>query len=141
MINTPIEELNLTFRAINGLKKAGLKTINDVVNFGLCDLQANKNIGKKTIADIKASILAIPKIQPDVMSEIPFVDAIDSILTSVTPKYLPIIKMRLGYDGKHQTLDAIGKNIGITRERVRQITEKEIRRIKHPKIKILCSQS
>lgn len=135
LINTPIEELNLTFRAINGLKKAGLKTINDVVNFGLRDLQANKNIGKKTIADIKASILAIPKIQPDVMSEIPFVDAIDSILTSVTPKYLPIIKMRLGYDGKHQTLDAIGKNIGITRERVRQITEKEIRRIKHPKIK------
>ena len=61
LINTPIEELNLTFRAINGLKKAGLKTINDVVNFGLRDLQANKNIGKKTIADIKASYFSYPQ--------------------------------------------------------------------------------
>lgn len=135
LLNTPIEELNLPVRAFNGLKNAELKTIKDVIDFGLHALRVKKNIGRKTIIDIKDAILEVQKTQTDRISEISFVDAICSIISSVTPKYLPIIEARFGYYGKCKTLEEIGSEIGITRERVRQIIVKESRRIKHPKRK------
>lgn len=135
LLNTPIEELNLSVRAFNGLKDAGLKTIKDVVDFGFNVLRGKKNIGEKTITDIKNAILEVKKTKSDKISEISFVDAINSIISSVIPKYLPIIEARFGYNWKCMTLEEIGSNIGITRERVRQIIVKENRRIKHPKRK------
>lgn len=60
-------------------------------------------------------------------------DAIEIILSSVSPKNIHIIKARYGYDeGKRKTLEEIGNRIGVTRERIRQILVKEIRRMKHP---------
>lgn len=134
LLNIPIEELDLTVRAFNGLKSASLNTIKDIIDFGLDTLQRKriKNLGRKSIVDIKKAILTI-QTHPQSKNEMSFTEAIESILASVNPKHLNIIKARYGYDeGKRKTLEEIGNKLGITRERVRQILTKEIRRIKHP---------
>lgn len=69
----------------------------------------------------------------DSTNKILFSDAIENILNILKPKSLYIIKARFGYeDGKQKTLEEIGNMVGITRERVRQIIVKEIKRFKHP---------
>lgn len=131
LLGTSIEELNLAVRSLNGLRNAGLKTIENIVDFGFHTLRKKKNIGVTTIDDIKDAILEIQKRQMDKKRKISFVDAISSIISSVTPQYLSVIKARYGYDGECKTLEEIGKQKGITREWVRQVLDREIRRIKH----------
>jgi len=57
---------------------------------------------------------------------------IDRILTTLSPREADIIRMYYGLSGKHPyTLEEIGEYFDLTRERVRQIKEKAIRRLKH----------
>jgi DNA-directed RNA polymerase specialized sigma subunit len=66
-------------------------------------------------------------------NKISFIDVIENILSILKPKSLYVIKARFGYeDSKRKTLEEIGNMIGLTRERVRQIIVKEIKRLKHP---------
>jgi hypothetical protein len=138
LLDTPVDELDISVRALNGLKKAGLKTIGDIVNFGLQNFRENRNIGRKTIEGIKNAILVFQKAKAHNINEITFIDAINGILVSLSPKDLPIIKSRYGYkDGKRETLEDIGIRSGITRERVRQIIVKAIKQIKRKEKKSL----
>ncbi len=135
MLNTPIEELRLSTRTINALRRANLKTIKDIIELGLHTLHERKNVGRKTIEDIKNAISMLNKAQTHAIEEISFNDAIENILSILynRPKSLYVIKARFGYeDGKQKTLEEIGNIIGLTRERVRQIIVKEIKRLKHP---------
>ncbi len=44
-----------------------------------------------------------------------------------------IIKLRFGlYDGRSRTLEEVGKEFDITRERIRQIETKALRKLRHP---------
>jgi len=66
-------------------------------------------------------------------SKISFIDAVETTLSILTQKSLFVIKARFGYEnGKRKTLEEIGNMIGLTRERVRQIIVKEIKRFNHP---------
>jgi len=57
---------------------------------------------------------------------------IDRILTTLSPREADIVRMYYGLNGKHpHTLEEIGEQFDLTRERVRQIKEKAIRRLKH----------
>jgi len=134
LLNTPIEELDITIRSFNVLQSAGCKTINDIVDFGLDALRRKKikNCGRKSIENIKNAILMI-QLQTESTDEISFTEAVENILASIERNHLNIIKARYGYDeGKRKTLEEIGNRVGVTRERVRQILVAEIRRIKHP---------
>lgn len=135
LLMIPIEELNLPARAFNGLKNAGLETIKDVVDFGFHALMTKKNVGRKTVTDIKNAIWELQKTQIDKKAETSLVNVFGSIISSIAAKYLPIIEARFGYDGKCKTLEEIGSSIGITRERVRQIIDKAMRQITHRKRK------
>ena len=74
--------------------------------------------------------MAIPAKVEQENKIVSFSDAIESILSFITPKRLSIIKARYGYEsGKLETLEKIGLRTGVTRERVRQIIAKEIKRI------------
>ncbi len=56
------------------------------------------------------------------------------ILHTLTPKEEKVIKMRYGIGcDRDYTLEEIGKHLSITRERVRQIEEKAIKKLRHPK--------
>ncbi len=66
---------------------------------------------------------------------------IERILTTLSPREADIVRLYFGLNGKHAfSLEEIGEEFGLTRERVRQIKEKAIRRLKHTsKSKLLRS--
>ncbi len=57
---------------------------------------------------------------------------INRAISTLTPREADVIRLYFGLDGKHpMTLEEIGERFDLTRERVRQIKEKAIRRLKH----------
>jgi RNA polymerase primary sigma factor len=55
------------------------------------------------------------------------------VLASLTPREDKILRMRFGIGEKSDhTLEEVGQNFGITRERIRQIEAKALRRLRHP---------
>ena len=68
-------------------------------------------------------------------------EEIDSVLKTLTPREEKVLRLRFGLiDGKAHTLEDVGKEFGVTRERIRQIESKALRRLKHPKRKDRLSQ-
>ena len=56
-----------------------------------------------------------------------------SVLKSLTPREEKIIKMRFGLDdGSEHTLEEVGQSFAVTRERIRQIEAKALRKLRHP---------
>ena len=56
-----------------------------------------------------------------------------SVLTTLTPREERIIKMRFGFDnGNEHTLEEVGQVFAVTRERIRQIEAKALRKLRHP---------
>lgn len=59
--------------------------------------------------------------------------SISEVLEYLTPKEAEVIKLRFGIeDGKKHTLEYVGKKFGVTRERIRQIEAKALRKLRHP---------
>ncbi|MCB0743244.1 MAG: sigma-70 family RNA polymerase sigma factor, partial [Ignavibacteriae bacterium] len=57
---------------------------------------------------------------------------IERVLLTLTEREAEVIKLYFGFDGEHSlTLEEIGEQFKLTRERVRQIKEKAIRRLRH----------
>lgn len=60
-------------------------------------------------------------------------DAIGEVLQTLSPREQRVLTMRFGLeDGKPKTLEEVGKEFRVTRERIRQIEAKAIRKLKHP---------
>ncbi|MDO8577239.1 MAG: RNA polymerase sigma factor RpoD [Candidatus Daviesbacteria bacterium] len=58
---------------------------------------------------------------------------LDEVLNSLSPREKRVLQLRFGLeDGKQRTLEEVGKEFGVTRERIRQIEAKAIRKLKHP---------
>src|SRR3972149_1862055 len=57
----------------------------------------------------------------------------ESMLKTLTPREERIIKMRFGLDdGSEHTLEEVGQSFAVTRERIRQIEAKALRKLRHP---------
>jgi RNA polymerase sigma factor, sigma-70 family len=60
-------------------------------------------------------------------------EALAEILGTLTKREADVLKMRFGmYDGRNHTLEEVGQIFGVTRERIRQIENKAIRKLRHP---------
>ena len=60
-------------------------------------------------------------------------EALAEILGTLTQREADVLKMRFGmYDGRNHTLEEVGQIFGVTRERIRQIENKAIRKLRHP---------
>jgi len=60
-------------------------------------------------------------------------DALNKVLETLSPREKRVLIMRFGLnDGKPRTLEEVGKEFKVTRERIRQIEAKAIRKLKHP---------
>lgn len=60
-------------------------------------------------------------------------ERVRQILKTLTPREEKVLKMRFGIDvASEHTLEEVGKDFGVTRERIRQIEVKAIRKLRHP---------
>ena len=60
-------------------------------------------------------------------------DEINNVLMMLTERERKVIQLRFGLiDGRARTLEEVGKVFGVTRERIRQIEAKALRKLKHP---------
>jgi RNA polymerase primary sigma factor len=60
-------------------------------------------------------------------------DHLDEVLSTLSEREAKVLKLRFGLEGnKQMTLEEVGKVFGVTRERIRQIEAKALRKLKHP---------
>jgi len=60
-------------------------------------------------------------------------DHIREMLSTLSPREAKVLEYRFGLeDGKQRTLEEVGREFGVTRERIRQIEAKAIRKLRHP---------
>ena len=60
-------------------------------------------------------------------------EQIGEVLTSLTPREQSVLRLRFGLDdGRSRTLEEVGKEFNVTRERIRQIEAKSLRKLRHP---------
>ncbi len=60
-------------------------------------------------------------------------DEINTVLQGLTEREEKVLRLRFGlYDGRTRTLEEVGKEFNVTRERIRQIEAKALRKLKHP---------
>jgi RNA polymerase primary sigma factor len=66
-------------------------------------------------------------------------DVVKDILDSLTPREAKVLRMRFGIEmSTDHTLEEVGKQFDVTRERIRQIEAKAIRKLKHPSRSTSC---
>jgi len=69
----------------------------------------------------------------DATSNALLAEALKEILDTLTDREAEVLRMRFGmYDGRTHTLEEVGQSFGVTRERIRQIENKAIRKLRHP---------
>jgi RNA polymerase primary sigma factor len=69
----------------------------------------------------------------DAASQILLREQLLSIIETLTPREQKVIRMRYGLDNAHpRTLEEVGREFNVTRERIRQIEAKALRKLRHP---------
>ena len=60
-------------------------------------------------------------------------EQLEEVMSTLTPREAKVLKLRFGLeDGKARTLEEVGKEFDVTRERIRQIEAKALRKLRHP---------
>ena len=62
-------------------------------------------------------------------------EQLEEVMKTLTPREAKVLKLRFGLeDGKSRTLEEVGKEFNVTRERIRQIEAKALKKLRHPSI-------
>jgi RNA polymerase primary sigma factor len=60
-------------------------------------------------------------------------EQVQDVLSSLTPREKKVLVLRFGLDdGRSRTLEEVGREFNVTRERIRQIEAKALRKLRHP---------
>jgi RNA polymerase sigma factor (sigma-70 family) len=84
-------------------------------------------------ADGLGSVLSVPELPAEAVINVNLEDQAGQVLRTLTPREENVIKMRFGLeDGSEHTLEEVGQSFAVTRERIRQIEAKALRKLRHP---------
>ena len=69
----------------------------------------------------------------DAASQVMLKEELEDVLKTLTDREAKVLKMRFGLeDGRMRTLEEVGRDFNVTRERIRQIEAKALRKLRHP---------
>ena len=95
----------------------------------LLDEEGNRSFDKSIIDMIDKNALSMT----DAVAEKFLKEQIEEVLDTLTFRERRVIELRFGLvGGRKLTLEEVGKEFGVTRERIRQIEDKALRRLRHP---------
>jgi hypothetical protein len=137
VLSDPLSVLGLPTRIENALANSGVETISDLLNTSTSAFYKFHNIGPKyaEYLDTIKNQLINEETRPGAYGgEVEDGQLIDSLLSRCgEDRSIEIVKRRYGLEsGEKQTLEEIGVDYRLTRERIRQIIEKAIRKMRHP---------
>ncbi len=85
---------------------------------------------ESTLGDFVASEVADPQ---QIAAQDLLKEAVNEVLDSLTPRERKVLKLRFGLDDNQpHTLEEVGREFGVTRERIRQIEQKALRKLRNP---------
>lgn len=130
-------ELELTNRLANVFKREKIEHVSDLDGYTTSKLLSLVNFGRTSVRDLVLALMRSlecgPDPDPDAVREVidrvnscgsSLLEEIRSALDEFEPRNRAIISRRIGLEGTPETLERIGVDLGITRERVRQIEAK-----------------
>jgi RNA polymerase primary sigma factor len=87
--------------------------------------------GDATLGDLIEDTFSVSPMEASLQSGLRSV--VGELLDGLTPREAKVLRMRFGIDmSSDHTLDEVGKQFDVTRERIRQIEAKALRKLKHP---------
>ncbi|MGF7534929.1 RNA polymerase sigma factor RpoD [Bacillus mexicanus] len=107
--------------------------VSDIYKIAMDPISMETSIGDDDDSTLN-EFISDDRPDPDVYTkETMLKETIDDVLESLTPQESLVIRLRMGLDdGETKTLDQIGKIFDLTRERIRQIEERALRKLRHP---------
>ena len=110
------------------------KKIKNIIKISKEPISLETPVGDSEDAYIKDFIENDKEFSPaDTVANVDLRKRVREILKSLTPREEKVIKMRFGIDvASEHTLEEVGKDFSVTRERIRQIEVKALRKLRHP---------
>ena len=131
-----LEDLGLTVRLSNVFSRHKIVTVSDLGRHSLSQMFGFSNFGRKSVTDLidvleraLAAGVQTNDVRASEISDRPLLDLVEATLQRLTERQQDILRRRMGWGIAPQTLAEIGDSYGITRERIRQIEAKTVKRI------------
>jgi RNA polymerase primary sigma factor len=130
------QELERTPTAEEIAKEMGIEVAkaNEIEKISQETTSLETTVGKEEDSRLKEFIPDESTLSPfDSASHELLKEHIVNVLDSLNPRERRVLELRFGLrDGKSRTLEEVGKEFGVTRERIRQIEAKALRKLRHP---------
>ncbi len=128
--------INESLAGNEGSKKITPEKVREIQKISLDPVSLETPIGEEDDSHLGDFIEDKEAISPsDFASNQLLKDEIDVILGRLTEREEKVLRLRFGlYDGRQRTLEEVGQQFNVTRERIRQIEAKAIRKLKRPQI-------
>ena len=110
------------------------KKIKNIIKISKEPISLETPVGDSEDASIKDFIENENEFSPaDTVANADLKDRVREVLKTLTPREEKVLKMRFGIDvASEHTLEEVGKDFSVTRERIRQIEVKALRKLRHP---------
>jgi RNA polymerase primary sigma factor len=125
-----------TFEELGAMMEVSAERIREITNSMPQPISLDTPVGDDQntllsdfVEDHNAAVLEDAGVRADLH------DQVAAVLSSLNPRERRVIELRYGIDaGRQHTLDEIGSELGVTRERIRQIEAKALRKLRHPSL-------